>query len=104
MRDSVSLASGGVEARGKYLRPCDLASARAAPSSLYFFSLASALAAYSLRSQVLRKEVSFAEALGGADMVRWAYRWGVVRVEGRGLYISAIHIVRRSDGEPLLCS
>ena len=68
MRDSVSFASGGVEARGRYFRPAALASARAAPSSLYFASRASALAAYSALSQVLRKLVSPAADLEAPDM------------------------------------
>jgi len=69
VRDSVSLASGGVEARGRYFWPVALASARALPSSLYFVSRASAFAAYSARSQVLRKEVSEVVDLVGADIV-----------------------------------
>jgi len=68
VRDSVCLASGGVEARGRYFWPEALASARALPSSLYFASRASAFAAYSARSQVLRKEVSEALDLVGADI------------------------------------
>ena len=59
MRDSVSRASGGVDARGaKYFLPAAFASARAAPSLLILASRAAAFWAYSSRSQVLRKEVS----------------------------------------------
>lgn len=68
VRDSVSLASGGVEARGRYFRPAAFASARAAPSSLYLASRASALAVYSALSQVLRKDVSDAVDFDGPDM------------------------------------
>ena len=67
MRDSVSFASGGVEARGKYLRPAALASARAAPSALYFVSRSAALVAYSALSQVLRNEVSDAVDFEGPE-------------------------------------
>jgi len=56
-----------------------LASARAAPSSLYLASRASALAVYSARSQVLRKEVSPALDLEGPDMV-WRWCWGDVGI------------------------
>ncbi len=73
MRDSLSLASGGVEGRGKYFFPAALASARAAPSDLMWASRVAALAAYSVLSQVLRKEVSVDLELGGADM---AAVWG----------------------------
>ena len=69
MREAVSLASGGVEARGMYLRPEILASWRAAPSSFNFASRVAALAAYSARSQVLRKEVSEGALLVGADIL-----------------------------------
>ena len=68
VRDSVSFASGGVAARGRYFRPAAFASARAAPSSLYLASRASALAAYSALSQVLRKDVSDAVDFDGPDM------------------------------------
>ena len=72
MRDSVSLASSGVDARGRYFWPAAFASARALPSSLYLASRASALAAYSVLSQVLRKEVSEAVDFVGADMIRYS--------------------------------
>ena len=77
MRDSVSLASGGVKARAWYFRPADFASARAAPSALMVLSRAAALAAYSVRSQVLRKEVSEALDLEGTDIL---YGGGVSQV------------------------
>ena len=76
MRDSVSFTSRGVEARGKYMRPAALASARAAPSALYFVSRSAALAAYSFLSQVLRNEVSDAVDFEGPgpDMAL-CYEW-----------------------------
>ena len=58
----VSIASGGVEARGMYLRPASLASYRSLPSILSKASRSAAFWAYSARSQVLRKEVSEVEA------------------------------------------
>ena len=69
MRDEESLASGGVEARGMYFRPESFASWRSRPSILILSSRMEALAAYSARSQVLRKEVSEVPAVV-LDMVR----------------------------------
>lgn len=69
MRDKVSFVSGGVRARdGWYLWPCNLASCRAWASTFSADARTDALAAYSARSQVLRKEVSEAPLLDGADI------------------------------------